>query len=312
MSDQLTNTSKSIIAASIRESTRQKYKSYEKRWKTYCYDNNIVEVSATNVVNFLSMLYENNNSYSAIKTAKSAISHIVCLPPFRSVGEHPLVIKFMKGVFNLRPPKTKTGFIWDVSILFDYFKLQDVNDKLSFYELTCKTLCLLLLLNGARINTAFNFQVDEIIANEIGVTITPSNVLKHSTQNRRGDVFKYSAYLENSKLCVVQAMNTYLARRNRLVPKEVTKLFITTKKPYRAASSDTLRRWVKNTLTKAGIFNFSAHSCRSASTSKAMALNIDLEEILRLACWKRESTFFKHYERYIYKSIMDFNIIVDN
>ena len=273
--------SKSILTASIRNSTRQKYGGYIKQWKAYCCENDIREVSATNVVNFLTMLFEKNNSYSAIKTAKSAISHTVCLPPYSSMGDHPLIIKFMKGVFNLRPPKTKTGFIWDVSILFDVFRRADKNEKLSFYDLTCKTLCLLLLLNGARINTVFNFHVDEIIINEIGVTITPSNVLKHLTQNRRDDVFKYSAFLNNLKLCVVQALTTYLEQRNKLVSDDVKKLFITTKRPFRAASANTLRRCAKNTLTKAGIFNFSAHSCRSASTSKAVALNLDLEEVLK-------------------------------
>ena len=119
--------------------------------KTYCYDNNIVEVSATNVVNFLLMLYENNNSYSVIKTAKSAISHIVCLPPFPSIGEHPLIIKFMKGVFNLRPPKTKTGFIWDVSILFDFSNEETSmtnSASMSLPAKHCVFYCCSMVLNG--------------------------------------------------------------------------------------------------------------------------------------------------------------------
>ena len=308
----LSELSKSILAASIRNSTRKKYENYVKRWKAYCCENNIQEVSATNVVNFLTMLFENNNSYSAIKTAKSAISHTVCLPPFSSLGDHPLIVKFMKGVFNLRPPKTKTGFIWDVSILFNLFRSIDTNENLSFYDLTCKTLCLLILLNGARINTVFNFQLDEIIINEIGVTITPSNVLKHSKQNRKGDIFTYSAFLDDSKLCIVQTLSAYLEQRNKLVSADIKKLFVTTKRPFKAASANTLRRWVKNTLTKAGIFNFSAHSCRSASTSKAVALNIDLEEVLKLACWKREETFYRHYKKHILTATKDLNKILEN
>ena len=53
-----------------------------------------------------------------IKSAKAAVNHIVSIPPYSSLGDHPSMIKFMKGVFNLRPPKQKHGFIWDAKILF--------------------------------------------------------------------------------------------------------------------------------------------------------------------------------------------------
>ena len=182
---ELTKMSKSIIAASLRDSTKKKYEGYIKRWKRFCSENDVKHASVSDVINFLTMLFESNNSYSAIKTAKAAVSQTVCLPPFSSIGDHPLIIKFMKGVFNLRPPKTKSGFIWDVSKLFNFFKSKADNDNLNFYDLSCKTLCILLLLCGGRVNTAYNFRVDEILINDIGITITPSNVLKHSAPNRR-------------------------------------------------------------------------------------------------------------------------------
>jgi len=230
--DLLTEKSKFIVEASIRTSTKKKYSTYIDKWHKFCKTENLrTRISANHIVNFLSELYNNNASYSAIKSAKSALSHEICLPPFSSIGDHPLIRKFMKGVFNLRPPKAKCGFIWDVKVLFQYFDNLENNDELNDYDLTYKTLCLLVLLNGSRINTVHKFKTDEIIINDIGITITPSDLLKHSRQNRKNDIFYYKEYKDNKKLCVVSALKEYLKRRNLKVQDSEKHLFITYKKP---------------------------------------------------------------------------------
>ena len=95
-----------------------------------------------------------------------------------------------------------------------------------------------------------------MIINDLSITFALPNIpLKHSRENRRGDIFEYRSYSTN-KLCVVAATKEYLNRRKTKVPETVQSLFITNKKPYRPASIDTLRRWVKNTFSKAGIVNF--------------------------------------------------------
>ena len=52
----------------------------------------------------------------------------------------------MTGAFNLRPPKLKLRFVWDVDILLRYFDQQGDNNLLSDKLLTQKLLILLLLL----------------------------------------------------------------------------------------------------------------------------------------------------------------------
>ena len=54
-------------------------------------------------------------------------------------------------------------------------------------------------------------------------------------------------------------------------------------------------------MSKAGINSglFTSHSCRFASTSKAIEANIDLQTILKSANWSGDSTFKKHYLREI-------------
>jgi len=149
--DQLSHRSKNILEASIRNSTKNKYKVYWRKWDTFCSENQINEtnVSIISVINFLSKLFEDKASYSVIKAAKAALTHKVSLPTLENLGDHPLLKKFMRGVFNLKPPKAKTGFIWDVKILFDYFENLPNNIELDDSTLTQKTLCLLLLLSGS-------------------------------------------------------------------------------------------------------------------------------------------------------------------
>ena len=99
--DRVTKTGKKILDGSIRASSMKKYETYWTQWNSYCSNNGIVSASAMNIVNFLGELYDHKLSYSTIKVAKSAFGHIVELAPYRSIGDHPMIFKFMKRLFNL-------------------------------------------------------------------------------------------------------------------------------------------------------------------------------------------------------------------
>ena len=58
----------------------------------------------------------------------------------------------------------------------------------------------------------------------------------------------------------------------------------------KAIQSNTLRRWSKYLLQETVIFNFSELSFRSAATFKENGMGIDIEEILRKACWLKSFT----------------------
>ena len=126
------------------------------------------------------------------------------------------------------------------------------------------------------------------------------------------DVFEYRAY-SDPKLCVLESVKEHINRRNDRVDKEQKKLVITYGKPYRTASIDTRRRWIKETFAETNlIVNFTPHSCRYASTTKAFTTNLDILDILRKACWISAKTFLQHYkeETVNYKGV-DFNKIIE-
>lgn len=89
-----------IIMSSWRKGTTKQYKCYLNKWEIFCSRRNInsIHTSVNNVLIFLTELYETGVGYSAINTAKSALSNVVTLAGMDNVqlGNHALVKRFMK------------------------------------------------------------------------------------------------------------------------------------------------------------------------------------------------------------------------
>ena len=65
-------------------------------------------------------------------------------------------------------------------------------------------------------------------------------------------------------------------------------------------SIDTLLRWIKETFAEINLIeNFIPHSCRSASTTKAFNMSLDIPDMLSKACWSSAKTFLQHYQKEI-------------
>ena len=65
-----------------------------------------------------------------------------------------------------------------------------------------------------------------------------------------------------------------------------TKFLFTTVSHYGPPYKETIVRWVKNTLTQAGVnINiFSSHSWRSSASGKADNMGVDLDTMLKMGC----------------------------
>ena len=91
-------------------------------------------------------MLDKGHAYSTINSTKCAITIIVHIPPYNSLHKHPLINKYGTGVFNLRPPKPKLSFVWNVNILFKFFEQQGDDNSLADKLLTQKLLILLYCL----------------------------------------------------------------------------------------------------------------------------------------------------------------------
>ena len=142
--------------ASWRQSTSKQYQSYLKRWVEFCVSSRNVRPACATVQDglaFLTHLFKQGLGYSAINTARSALSTVLSLGEKSTFGEHPLVIRFLKGIFELKPSLPRHSIIWDVRTVLDHFRSMPDMSELSLKQLTLKLVTLLALTTTQRCQT---------------------------------------------------------------------------------------------------------------------------------------------------------------
>ena len=80
--------------------------------------------------------------------------------PYQSLNDHAPIIKFIAGVYNLKPSAPALSFVWDVSIIFRFFGNSGPNEELSDKILTQELILFLLLLGGQGVQTLLTFHID--------------------------------------------------------------------------------------------------------------------------------------------------------
>lgn len=260
------------------------------------------------MLDFLTELYKSGLTYSAINTARSSLSCILHIDG-KPVGEHPLVARFLRGTFNLRPAIPKTKSIWDPEILLHHLKSLSPVKNLSFKNLSKKTVALLWLLSGQRGQSMKYIDVRNIKITKNKVQISYGDLLKTTRPNFQQEPIELKGYAPDRRICILTVLNEYLNRRQTLAPKICTQLFISTQKPFNPITTNTISRWVKELMHDAGIDTntFTPHSIRSASTSAAKRTGTPLNTILAAAGWTKESTFRKYYNKPLYTK--DFDVL---
>ena len=259
-----------IILSAWRGATKRQYVTYIKKWMDFCSEKRINYMHPTieEVLNFLTYCFDQLKlGYSAINTVRSALSAFLIVEQ-HPVGTHPLVVKFVKGVFQSKPALPKNRVTWYVAIVLEYFRKLGPVAKLTLKQLTLKTATLTALLTGQRAQSLFLMNI--------------------------------KAYAPDRRLCLLFTLREYINRTASLRG-QVKGLFITTVKPHHAASRQTISKWIKTMLAEAGIdmHRFTPHSTRSASTSAVSAKNVPIDTILRTAGWTNARTFANYYHKQV-------------
>ena len=205
---------------------------------------------------------------------------------------HPLVEKFVRGVFNRRPAFPWNMVTWDADIVLTFLKKWSPAANLSLPQLTLKVVLLCLLVSGQRGQALWLLDLHNITWSKTDIRCTFGDLLKTCAPNRHQDKLVFGSLTEDKSLCVVHYLCHYEKRTHALRGSEA-KLSISWKAPHSGVSRDTLRRWTKT----AGIdmSRFTAHSTQSASTSKAVQ-KLLLATILKTVGWRRPSTFATFYK----------------
>jgi site-specific recombinase XerD len=303
-----------IMVASCAASTQTQYKVYLVTWDAYLKTNNVdsTNLSLNDVLEYFLQLYNSGLGYSSINTARSALSLYVKPIEGYSIANHPIVIRFLKGIFKQRPSLPRYTEIWDVNILLKYIQDLPCNEDLSISLLTYKLVSLLSLTTAQRVQTINSILLSNVSYNNNIMYIRVTKMLKTSRSGVPQPVLCLPLY-NNSKLCVQATFETYL--KHTLGYRNHDDLLLSISKSYKPVSNQTVSRWLKEMLHLAGIDinKFKAHSYRSASTSEAYAEGVHIDEIFSQAGWSNNSICFaKFYNRSIDTNVHNYSYTVLN
>ena len=303
----LTDKESHIYLSSWRKGTVKQYNIYLEKWTVFCVKFKVKpnKPSVYQVIRFLSELFHNGLGYSAIGTARSAISNYAEPVDGFQLGSHPKITRFIKGIYNLKPPKPKYTHAWDVNTVLEkirsWMPLKDISLKL----LTFKTIMLLALSTAQRTQTLHSLNTEEMIWTQERVVLKINKLLKHNKEGQPLDEFEINKY-KHPSICPYRSLKEY-CKRTEQYREEHKELWLTLEDKPHPASKDTISRWLKTTMKLSGIDTkiFKAHSTRMSSTSKTV-LTIPVNTILKRARWTNANTFARFYKRKIQEDARSF------
>ena len=298
---QLDDQVRTIILASWSTGSRSQYKSYINKWQDYCHSIQADPRSTTIEIGtkFLLNLYNSGVGYSAICTARSALSSVVDPIEGFEFGKHPIISRFVSGVFKSRPTLPRYVCTYDPDVILQYLISLPKVDCISLKELTLKITTLLALCSGHRPQTLQFISCDEkfMKLNENSVTFYIPKPVKNTSPSFHPKPISLSRY-HNKDICPVEITKAYLkaTSSNRKSSQLILSYY-----NFAAVKVQTIRKYIKTVLLASGIDTtvFKAGSTRHSSNSSKFLQGIAVEEILRAAGWKTDSSFYKHYKLYI-------------
>ncbi|XP_072048693.1 uncharacterized protein [Amphiura filiformis] len=291
-----------IIMSSWRESTRKQYAVHIRHWLDFCCREqcNPVQADVTYILTFLTEIHENFNlGYSALNTAQNALSSFILSPNGQSVGNHSLVKRFMKGIFNLQPPQPRYTHIWDVRVVLNVLRKLSPVETLGLRDLTYKLSMLIALTSTQRIETLHKLQIADLKMTDNSACFHVKELVKQSRPGHVGTIVRLSAYPPDRRLCVFKYLQHYLNKTKDLRKSGESHLFISFRRPYARVSKDTISRWIRTVMELAEVdtTKYKPHSTRAASTSTLNNSTVPESQILNAAGWAREETFRKLYNK---------------
>lgn len=287
------------IDISMSSITQSSYKQYEvcfKKWWQFCVKNLVDPFNSTvpNIIKFLTEVFINEAAHSSVNCYRSEIA----LLNGPEIATDPRMLRFFKGISKIRPSKPKYDSTWDPKIVLDYFTSKENNTELSLKDLSMKLICLLALVTGHRMQTFSLIRLENIELQQDNIEIKIPDPIKTSGPKRSQPVLVLPYFNKNNKVCAAYTLRCYIDKTKDL-RKDIKFLFISTRRPYKAVTAQTLGHWVKETLEKCGLDTniFTAHSTRHASTSTAKKMGIDIDTLRKTAGWTDKSkTFAKFYD----------------
>lgn len=302
-----------VALASLSDSTLKQYSKPIKLWWSFCKEQHIdwFQPSISLVLSFLNSHLQNVSTYGTLNSYRSALSLITNV----DLGSDNRVKRFFKGVSFLKPSKPKYALTWDPTPVISYLASLWPHECLSLELLTRKLVTLLILASVQRAQTLSLIKRTNIQFLTDSVIIKVPDRIKTSGINRYQPLMVFNNFEDWPALSIPSLLKFYMEKTEDSLSEPPSVLFLTFKKPIRKASSQTISRWIKITLSEGGIDTsvFTTHSTRHAGSSSAFREGINIDIIRKTAGWSQNSsTFAKFYNRPIVPSTDVAKVIILN
>ncbi|XP_057180897.1 uncharacterized protein LOC130548268 [Triplophysa rosa] len=268
------------------------------------------------VLSFLQERLETNLSPSTLKVYVAAIAAHHNSVAGKSLGQHDLVIRFLRGARRRNPPRPHSIPSWDLDVALTGLTrppFEPLGDA-SLPHLTMKTVLLLALASIKRVGDLQAFSVSpdclEFGPRDSHVILRPrpGYVPKVPTAPFRDQVVNLQALPTGeedptpSVLCPVRALRLYLDRTQSFRSSDQLFVCFGGQQQGRAVSKQRLAHWIVDavkaayqSLNRPCPLGVRAHSTRGVASSWALARGASLADICRAAGWATPNTFARFY-----------------
>ncbi|XP_023246775.1 uncharacterized protein LOC106643825 [Copidosoma floridanum] len=288
-----------IMVASVSSNTIKQYGTALKFWWEFCAatTKDPFKANEKEILECLTRRYEEGAAYGTLTCFRAAVALI----SDEDWSKSQLLNRFFKGVFRTRPTAPKYAATWDVSIVLDLIETWEPLESLNLRMLTLKLTMLLALGSAFRVQALVFIKLRDIKFIGETVEITIKDVTKTS---RPGSCQPYAKFhpFRNKRLCIATVLKFYI-QKTEDIRADSTQLLVSFQHPHKAVGTNTVSRWLRAVMKQAGVDEqFTAHSTRHASTSKAWLQGVNIKDIKKAAGWSdRSNTFYKFYNRQISK-----------
>ena len=307
-----------IAGEARRSATRRTYNTRLRKYFRWCKQRKVNPYSASigEVGDFLTSVFKDEeasvNSVRSCRTAIGAVHH--GFPGGTTVSNSSAIHDLIKGMFNKRPPQKSLVPAWDLPRAIRLLAEPPFEplDQASLLDLSRKTAFLVAAACGRRVSEIHALSTAEkhleframavhllpragFLAKNQTIDFTPKHIvlpdLRHASKSP-----------DSGPWCPVRALRYYL-HRTKPYRGNMDNLFLTTSKPVRVASKQTISRWIisviKDSLLQEEISlagsHVRAHDLRSQAAAWALYRGSSIQDVMEAQGWSSSSTFQSVY-----------------
>ena len=308
----------SLAAQGRRLSTRRTYDSRLRHYHRWCEEHTYDPCTTPLAVvgDFFMYLFHKDLTISTIRGYRSAIAAVhKGFADGSTVSNNASLAQLLRGMYVERPPSRKLVPSWDLAQVLKVLAEPPYEPLANapLLDLSVKTVFLLATATARRRSElhALSVEPGHIRWEPSGVRLVPRQGFLTKNQSPSflpppifvPDLKSFSSVPQDKLWCPVRALKWYLAQTKPLRG-DTTQLFISTNKPHKAVSADSISRWIVTAIQasikdwpKVPDIRVNAHDTRAMTTSWAYFKGVPIQDILQAAAWKTPSTFTSCYLR---------------